>query len=225
MLMKESYRQIFDMDGTLYKFDRGEKTTFTTSQFYVDLRQNVYQFFMKLKGISLEQAIKEYERIKEQYNGEVSLGVEQEYGIDRFEYFDNTWNLNPEHYIQKDEDLSELFQPFEGNIALLTAAPKIWTINVLAYLDIIGVFGSAIYTGEPNLRKPDPLIFQKIADELDVPPERVISIGDQEYSDILPAKSIGMKAIYVGIDESTTADYQAQDIYEAVQILKEEGYI
>lgn len=223
--MKEQYRFIFDMDGTLYHFDKEQGQTFTASRFYSDLRNNVYSFFMERRGLSRDRVIAEYERIKEKYNGEISLGVEKEYDIDRYEYFSNIWNLNPSDYIEKDPDLPKVLNQLKGRIALLTAAPNVWTVNVLAYLNIQDAFGGKIYTGEPNIRKPSSLIFQKIADDFGSLPNNTFSIGDQEYSDILPAKSIGMKTILIGSNENTTADYQTKNVKSAIIILKKEGFI
>lgn len=223
--MKEQYRFIFDMDGTLYHFDKGNGQTFTKSCFYTDLRSNVYSFFMERRGLSRSEALSEFERIKVKYDGEVSLGVEKEYGIDRYDYFGNTWNLNPNDYIEKDSDLPIILNQLKGKIVLLTAAPLIWAKNVLAYLDIERMFENNLYTGEPNMRKPNPAIFLKIANDLNVPPKYIFSIGDQEHSDIIPAKSIGMKTVLIGVSQNTIADYQANNVKSAINLLRKEGFI
>lgn len=222
--MKE-YRFIFDMDGTLYKFNKGDGGSFGTSRFYADLRNNVYGFFMERRGITQEDAVTEYERIKEKYKGEVSLGVEAEYGIDRYDFFENTWNFNPEDYIEKDKDLPEMFDQLRGRVALLTAAPRIWAVNVLAYLDIDAMFDGKLYTGEPDDRKPSIVVFRKIAGDFGVSARNIFSIGDQELSDIVPAKSIGMRTLRIGSDPNTNADYQAADVKLAVNLLRKEGFV
>jgi HAD superfamily hydrolase (TIGR01509 family) len=223
--MKEQNRFIFDMDGTLYRFDKGQGQTFTASRFYTDLRNNVYSFFMARRGISSEEAMTEYERIKEQYNGEVSLGVEAEYGIDRYDFFENTWNFNPEGYIEKDTDLPEMLDQLKGRVALLTAAPRVWAVNVLAYLDIDNAFEGRLYTGEPDDRKPNPRVFQRIADDFSVPTANIFSIGDQEQSDIIPAKTLGMRTVLIGSSQNTVADYQAADVKLAIGLLRKEGFV
>lgn len=213
------------MDGTLYRFDKGQGRSFTASRLYTDLRSNAYAFFMDRRGLSKDRAVTEYERIKEKYDGEVSLGVEQEYGIDRYDYFANTWNLNPERYIEKDTDLPEMLGQMKGKVALLTAAPRVWATNVLAYLGVADMFENRVYTGEPDVRKPNPLVFQKIADNFAVSPSNVFSIGDQEYSDIIPARNIGMKTVLIGSSQNTAADYQATDVKLAINLLRKEGFI
>lgn len=224
-MKKEEYRFIFDMDGTLYQLDKGKSREFTASRFYGDLKNCVYNLFVARRNIGRNQAVSEYERIKDRYQGEVSLGVEAEYGIDRYEFFAGTWGtLNPADYIEVDETLPEIFTGLQGKIALLTSAPRVWTTKVLTHLDLNETFGSAIYTGEPDVRKPNPQAFQQIVDDFEVEPSQVFSVGDQEESDIIPAKKIGMRAILVG-QGKTCADYQAEDIFTAVNLLKKEGFL
>lgn len=223
--MKEQFRFIFDMDGTLYRFDKGRAESFTASRFSDDLKKNVCRFFMNNRGFSKEKATAEYERIRQKYNGEISLGVEKEYGINRYEYFEKTWNLNPQDYLEKDADLPKMLEELKGRIALLTAAPRIWAVNVLAFLDLNRLFMEKLYTGEPDERKPDTAVFRRIAADFKVSPEQIFSIGDQEKTDIIPAKNIGMKTVLIGNSQTTTADYQASDLKLAMAILKKEGFI
>jgi HAD superfamily hydrolase (TIGR01549 family) len=223
--MKET-KYIFDMDGTLYTFDKGKSDSFTSSRFYTDLKGHVYKFFMERRDLDQPQAIAEYDRIKTKYKGEVSLGVEAEYGIDRYEYFDATWGMqNPQDYLDKDPDLQLLLMGMSERSAILTSAPRVWTLKVLAFLNIGGIFGNNIYTGEPNLRKPDPEVFKYVADRfLKVPYGQILSVGDQEESDIIPAKKVGMRTVKIGITD-TTADFNAKDIKDALRMLKEEGLV
>ncbi len=95
---------------------------------------------------------------------------------------------------------------------------------MLAHLNLNEAFGDAIYTGEPNLRKPNPQVFRLIADEFGINTSQAVSIGDQEESDIIPAKLIGMRTVRVGFGE-TKADYQAEDVIAAIELLKKEGFL
>ncbi len=103
--MKQEFKFIFDLDGTLYQFDKGKANCFTQSQFYADLKESVFSFLMDKGGLDRQSAEIEYERLKQAYKDEISLAVEQEYGIDRFKYFAQTWNLNPEAYIEENPEL------------------------------------------------------------------------------------------------------------------------
>jgi len=216
---------LLDLDGTLYNFDGKEGGVFHSSTFYKDLRKSIITFIKERKKLNTLAAEKELERIHVKYNGEISIGVENEYGIDTITYFGNTWNLDPKKYIIKDDTLSKLLAVYRGRITLLTAAPSAWAIQALDHLEITEMFDEKIYTGESLLRKPNPLIFQKIVDDAGIPADEFISIGDQEYSDIAPAKSIGMKTMLIGKLENSVADYQANNIFDAIELLRSEGVI
>jgi len=214
---------IFDLDGTLYRFDNGNSATFTSSKFYADIKEKVYSFFMRQFGISRKQAEAEYQRIKEKYRGEVSLGVEKESGISRYEYFGNTWNLNPAEYLSKNGNLESILTRISSKRVVLTSAPRIWAESALSYLGVLPLF-EEIFTGEPDIRKPNPLAFKQILKKYRVSAKRGLSVGDQVSSDIIPAKSLGMKTILIG-DRSSEADVcidSLEQLNEAIRRLENE---
>lgn len=222
--MKKQFKFIFDMDGTLYQFDKGKSKTFDESSFYLNLKKNVILFLMTKKKINEKDALIEYKRLYEKYKGQISLGVKFEHNINILEFFKNTWNMNPSKYIEKNNELKILLNPFTGKVALLTNAPRIWTTKVIQYLELEEIFKNMIHTGEPIIRKPNPLIFQKIAKKFNVNNSQIISIGDQEETEIIPAKSIGMKTLFIG-QGATSADYSAINLKEAIILIKKEGFL
>jgi FMN phosphatase YigB (HAD superfamily) len=189
---------IFDMDGTLYKFDKGRSENFKSSAFYAEIKRNAFVFLAERLGVTLDAAEKEYERIRQKYNGELSLGVEKEHGISRYEYFENTWDLIPGDFICSNYTPAMVFMDLKGRAAVLTSAPRVWAVNALKYLKVYNSVKNALFTGEPDIRKPNPEAFMQIADFFGVPPQRIYSVGDQEKTDIIPAKSLGMKTILIG---------------------------
>ena len=209
--MKTKKRFIFDMDGTLYE-------TGSVNFIALNIRKNSNTFFMEKFGFSNQKAISEYERIKIKYNGEISIGVEKEYGINRHEYFNKVWNFQPSKYIQKDNSLKELFEKIKGKVAILTTSPRVWAERVLNYLEILEFFKDSLFTGEPDVRKPDLKAFQQVIDYFKILPNNIYFIGDQEDMDIIPAKKLGMKTIIVG-KESKYADFQINSIKELSKFL------
>lgn len=202
---------IFDMDGTLYQFEKG---TFTSTEFYRDLKKNIINFFKKNLKFNDIEANQEYDKIDEEFNGEVSLYLENKYNIDRYRYFDSIWNLSPENYIEKNDKLVELFSKLDGRVVVLTAAPRVWAEKVLKHLGIYEIVKDSLFTGEGNLRKPE--IFSYFIKYFNTNPENIYSIGDQEYSDIIPAKKLGMKTVIIG-SKSKYADFEIQtldDLYK-----------
>ncbi len=218
------HKIIFDMDGTLYHLDKTKGQTFGQSRLRREIHANVIHFFGEKLSLSPTDSEREHDRISEEFKGEVSIGVENELGISRSEYFAATWDLMPEEYVEPDPGLRGELEDLRGRIAVLTAAPRIWAARVLSFLDIEDLFDGKIFTGEPNLRKPDPNVFRMVAMSLDAQPENVFSIGDQEHTDIVPAKKIGMKAVKIGPGE-TVADFQAEDVKQALGILRRGGFI
>jgi FMN phosphatase YigB (HAD superfamily) len=45
--------------------------------------------------------------------------------------------------------------------------------------------------------KPDPRFFQRLCEELDLPPDRIVVVGDRLDNDVLPAMEFGMHAVHI----------------------------
>lgn len=204
---------IFDMDGTLYNLDC---ENFLNSPIYRDLKKNNLRLLMDY-GIPEPDCAIRYQEIFKNYDGELSLGFEKEFGLDRYEYFATAWNLDAGDYMKKNPDLLELFSKLQGRISVLTSAPRVWAESVLKHLGIYEYVKDSLFTGEGDLRKPNPEIFRYVVDKMDFIPEETYSIGDQEYSDILPAKEAGLKTIIIG--KSEQADFEADSITEVIEII------
>lgn len=181
------------------------------SRFYEDIKENVYRFLADELKIGRVQAVQTYQRIMDEFKGEVSLGVEKTFGIDRYRYFEANFDLEPKKYLEQNKSLIPIMKKVCGKAAILTSAPLVWAKKVLNFLEIDQYFKGAVFTGEGDIRKPNPEAFRQVLRFLDGPPNQVISIGDQEQTDILPAKTLGMKTIIVG-SESSVADYSIKTI-------------
>ncbi|MFO1023839.1 MAG: TIGR01459 family HAD-type hydrolase [Acetobacteraceae bacterium] len=59
-----------------------------------------------------------------------------------------------------------------------------------------------------SLGKPDPAIYQPVLERLDLPPERVLAVGDSLHTDIAGAAGVGLAACWVldGIHGAALAD-------------------
>lgn len=217
---------IFDMDGCLYPFDRGACAAFTESQFYRELIGNVQSYFMARFGLSAAEAKALYDDISIRFNGEVSLGLEEEHGIPRGEYFSATWNMEPASFMDRNPALTAALTGIAMPCALLSAAPRVWVNKVVDHLEVRTIFEPLVFSGDPDIRKPSPKAFQQVADVLGLDPREIVSIGDQELTDILPAQSLGMRTVRIGLDVgATAADFVAKDVPSAIAILKKENII
>lgn len=200
---------IFDLDGTLYRFKGSD--TFAASPFYADIKRNIFSFLEAEGGIPADQIQKTYARWKKEYGGHVSLAVERELGIDRERYFRETWNVDPAAYIVPSDEPRRVLEQLQGRFAILTEAPRVWAEAALRFLNVFDLVGDALFTGDPDVRKPAPEAFARVGAFLNVPFDTIYSVGDQEESDVLAPRSIGMRAVRIGGDK-TVADYQISNV-------------
>lgn len=214
---------VFDMDGTLYQFPAGVK--FGQSSLGVEVYRNTVNFLSEEFSITQDEAILLYAKLKSGTSGGVSLELEKVYGIERNYFFSKTWDLAPDEHIVPEKDLPTLLDQIEIKKVLLSAAPRIWIDRALGHMGVLDRFGDKIYSGESDIRKPNPDIFRKILGDCAVRSDHAISIGDQEHSDIIPARQIGMVTLKIGEESATSADFAASNIADAISQLKQAGCI
>lgn len=214
---------IFDMDGTLYQFPEGTK--FSSSPLGEAVKEKITSFIAKEFKLRDDEARQKYIELKMRYDGELSLGLEREFGIDRMRFFEETWSIDPENIITPEPNLKCELAQLSIRCALLTSAPRVWASRVLRYIDVINKFDGLIFTGESDIRKPNPKVFLAIAKTLGLEGNQIVSIGDQEYSDIIPAKQVGMRTVRIGKDVQSDADFIAPDVKGALAILRREDLL
>ncbi len=220
--MKKIETVVFDMDGTLYNFPDG--ATFTQTPFGQAIGRNVERFIGQEFELDEAAAQERATELSVQFNGEMSLGLEQTFGIDRMRFFAETWDLDPREFIVGRPDLRTALESIDSaELRVLSAAPRIWVDRALGFLGVLDMFEDRIFTGEPDIRKPLPEAFRRAIGAKVVDPARTVSIGDQEHTDILPARLVGMKTVRIAPKGTvSSADFVAGDVIEAIELLKEE---
>lgn len=206
---------IFDLDGTLYRYKGG--STFATSEFYADIKRNIFTFLETELRVAPEKVQETYDRLKRDYNGHVSLAVEKEFGVDRAAYFAATWSVPPEKYIEPNDDARAVLSALAGRCAVLTEAPRVWAEAALRFLNVYELVQDMLFTGEPDVRKPSAEAFRQVAAALGGPVEAIFSVGDQEESDVVLAHAAGLKTVRVG-GEETSADFQVGTVRELLDL-------
>jgi FMN phosphatase YigB (HAD superfamily) len=193
MINNESRRVIVtDMDGTLYRLNSpGNKYAGSTLEATVLCSARYFLIEQNFCDASQVDTV-----IQEGLADPIGLSayVQRTYGVTRKEYFDNVWNINPEgmltDYQEAVQTLREL--ALSSTLILLTAAGRAWQQQVCQYLGIADLFAK-VYTAEDFGQKGE--VFEKLIKTY--PKENMTSVGDQEESDILPAKKLGIKTILV----------------------------
>lgn len=210
---------IFDLDGTLYNFDNTLGKSYCESSIYKRVKENALSFMQNKLSLNDSQIKKEFCLADKQCKGQLSVYLENKYGISKYEYFCNCYDLNPKDYITKNTNVRNLFRELGNNAFILTGAPKIWVYRTLDYLGLTEYVGKNVLTGEYKIVKPNPNVFLEATKILNCLPENTLSIGDQEHTDIIPAKSIGLRTAIIG--KSDLADYQLKSIDEMIDLVRD----
>ena len=102
----------------------------------------------------------------------------------------------------------ELYRPVSGIVELLAELRQLrlpmaivsnWPPSLPEFLEFFHFpqyFDAIVYSGQDGVHKPDPRIFQRGLDLLQAPAASAIFIGDDFNLDIIPARSMGMRAIH-----------------------------
>lgn len=190
--IKKNKAVIFDMDGTLYRLD-GKNGLFFESTLYRLVIANSEKFVSERESGSVDAPALIAEAMKDAVG--ISRVLARRYKITRKEYFEVVWNINPQLVIKESEIAITTLRSLKTNpdldLILLTAAPMRWMLNVTKFLGIRNIF-TGIYTAE-NFGKKDEVFIQLAKQYFG----KAISIGDQEDTDILPAKNVGLSTFLV----------------------------
>ena len=86
-------------------------------------------------------------------------------------------------------------------------------------------FDATVVSGEVGVGKPDPRVFTLALDQLSVPPETAVMVGDSLSRDVVGAQQVGLRAVWVnrsGADPGDDArpDAQVADLRELRKVLE-----
>jgi HAD superfamily hydrolase (TIGR01662 family) len=170
---------------------------------------------------------KPYELIQEEaldfyrQNDKGDLAVMDKYGIPKPKWPKEDERLYPETV----EVLKALKAKYKigviANQSLGTAA-RLQAWGILQFIDLV------IASAEEGVSKPDPRIFEIALGRADCKAEHAVMIGDRIDNDVVPAKKMGMKTIWVkqGMgkywifsDESERPDYEVDSLSELLEVL------
>lgn len=209
------------MDGTLYSFDKG---SFDNSGLRKKVEVNALKYIIQRLEVSKEKAHGVFNNLRLKYSGNISIGLEKDYNIDRYDYFNTVWNIPAKGFVKKSGSLKKILNRIKNDydIMIVSDAPRVWIDNVLMELDLSEVFADKIFSGEGDRRKSHKNVFDYVAQQHKYPMQNCIVVGDQEETDIFPAKICGMKTIFVNSEnKSSNADYWISDIFRIEKALKE----
>ncbi len=204
-------KYFFDLDGTLYQFSNSERT-FAGSLLESSIRKNIIKYMVEVFWFSITHASEKYIYCQEKYWEDFSIAFEREFNIDKQDFFEYIWDIDPKECIDLDYDICELFSIFssQAEIYIVSDAPKIWIHRVIEFLDI-WKYIHTIYSWEWDYRKTNGKLYDKINDEVWW---KKIMMWDQEESDIIYANKKWFITVYVNENwnKSKYADYNVKHI-------------
>lgn len=210
---------IFDLDGTFYELRGG---SYKKSPLRRAVIANATKFVAKKLRTTKAGAERALAEVQKKYGEEISIGLEKEFGINRYEYFNTVWNIPANKVIKKTASprTGLLVLRKKYKLVLLSDAPAVWIKNVLRELKLTDIFRDAIFSGEGNRRKGFGNAFSYLARKLKTQSKNCIVVGDQEHTDILPAKALGMNTVFVHRTlKSKAADFCIKNINELARVL------
>ena len=135
------------------------------------------------------------------------------------------WNSDDEFvYPEAENCLNELSKHYKiGIIANQNPGSKerLNKLGLLKYIDLV------IASAEEGVEKPDLRIFQLALERANCKPEEAVMVGDRIDNDIIPAKKIGMKTVWIkqgfgGLSEQMTEaqqpDYSVDSLNELLPL-------
>ena len=104
-------------------------------------------------------------------------------------------------------------------------AEKIIRLKIYQFLSPSAIF----FTDEVGINKPNPKLYRRVLNDLDLDASRVVYVGDNPLHDIDPCNDAGIVTIhnrrsgkYSEVVGKTTAEFEIRDFYELRKILEEE---
>lgn len=89
---------------------------------------------------------------------------------------------------------------------------KIDQLEIRSYFDVI------LVSEEAGCKKPDPRIFEMTLNQLQLPPDQCLYIGDHPANDIEGASKVGMKTIWFKVNQPWKDDITVRPLHTIVQL-------
>lgn len=211
---------ILDMDGTIYNYKQG---SYSKSSLKKTVLVNAKAFIMIKLKITGAEAEKILNNIVLEHGEHISVALEKIFGIDRIEYFNNVWDINPKGLVKQELRLRIFLLELINKgyeLVIVSDAPRNWITNVLKYLRIEDIFEGKIFSGESDNRKAFGNVFNNLIKKLNYQPKDCIIVGDQEETEIIPAKESGVTSVFVHKQKvSKLADFSIKSVFGLNKVL------
>lgn len=212
---------IFDLDGTLLNRDESVKM-------FID-RQ--YDRLHKLIGhIPKEKYVTRF--IELDNRGYVWKDKVYQQLVNEFDFVDITWEELLQDYISEFKNncipfpnLIKMLEELKSNnllLGMITNGYGQFQMDNIMALGIDKYFDVILVSEWEGIKKPDPRIFIKALEKLNVSANESIFMGDHPENDVIGAKKVGMKGIWKKDLQwdNVDADYIVDDLMELPLIIE-----
>ncbi|WP_048152143.1 TIGR02253 family HAD-type hydrolase [Palaeococcus ferrophilus] len=107
-------------------------------------------------------------------------------------------------------------------LGIITSGPEYQRLK-LRVVGLDGYFDTIVTRDDVKAIKPEPRIFLEALKRLGVEPEEAMMVGDSLTQDVMGAKNVGMRAVWInrsGEEDYHFADYELRTLTELMRILR-----
>ncbi len=216
----------FDLDHTLWDFDKNSDLTFFKILQKNNIKIDVNKFLFEYHPINrkywdmyrenrVSKSDLRFFRLSDTFNKlnyKVDDDIINKLAIDYIEHLSDFNNLIPDTFLV----LEEL--KLKYNMHIITNGFKEVQRRKLEKSKLIHYFKTVTISEDVGVKKPDKLIFEHAIFSAKAKIENSIMIGDNYHADILGASAIGMRAIYFNFHKT---DEQRRENVIVIENLKE----
>lgn len=129
-------------------------------------------------------------------------------------------------------DVREVLSSLRGRyrMAALSDGQSVWALPELREVGLLEYFECFLISSDLGYRKPDPRMFEKILERMELAASEVLFIGNDMYRDVFGARRLGIKTVFfrsnqgeqrnMGAEPDYIIDHFAQ-LPEAVRFLEQ----
>lgn len=224
------YRQIitdvfFDLDHTLWDFDKNSALTFKKILYEQSVSVDLEEFLTIYAPINLsywklyrEEKIGKselrYQRLKTTFDRLKYPIRDEQIDILSRDYIAHLSNFN--HLLPSAIDILEYLKP-RYKLHIITNGFQEIQEKKLRNAGILEYFGHVVNSEMAGVKKPNPYIFQMALNRAGASPESALMVGDSLEADILGAQAVGLHTLHFNAHNDPVHDY-CQMIHDLSEI-------
>ncbi|MDU0567811.1 HAD family hydrolase [Staphylococcus haemolyticus] len=192
---------VFDLEGTL--LDR----TKSRDKFIEEQYERFHDYFVHVQLADFKQKFIELDDDEDNDKPDLYKAIIKQFHIDRLTWKDlfNDFEMHFYRYVFPYYDTLYTLEKLSQNnyvlgvIANGKSKIKQFRLHSLGLGHVINYLSTSETVG---FRKPHPKIFEDMINQLNVPPEEIMYVGDDALNDVAPARAMGMVSVWFKHDDA-----------------------